>query len=624
VSYNPAVPTLRSALPEAVPLMPALRARVVRAAGLWLAALLAACSDPASVDEFRLARADLARDMNVLLVTLDTTRADRLGCYGHDGAQTPVLDGLARRGIRFDQAVAPTPMTLPSHTSLFTGLYPPSHGVRDNGRARAGEALSTLPETLADNGFATAAFVGAFVLDSRFGLDQGFAHYDDELPARAGGERAGAEVIERATAWLEDVESGQRLFCWVHLFEPHSPHRPPPPFDVAFGDRPYDGEVAAVDALVGELLTTLEAKGIAERTLVVVAGDHGEAFGEHGEQGHAVFVYDTTLRVPLIMAWPEALPGGVVVEQPVSLVDVAPTILDLLGIDPPSGAEGRSLLDLCFDPDRATDERPLYAESLHGRMRFGWSPLHAIRTTRWKYIRAPRPELYDLQADPGETTNVVDAHPDVVASLAAALDAMDVDVEVDTESVELDPDAVAALEALGYVGGESLAAANADPKDRIRALVAYQQAKEWLASGRPADALPLLEGLARESPGAAEIHQQLGLAHARLELWDEAAASLRRALALDPDGVEALVNLAAVYMAVDDLVRARPLLEHALDLDPDNALAHLNMGSLAIRLGDLRTGVDHHARFLQIAPEDPRADAVRRSISTLREQLGDG
>jgi arylsulfatase A-like enzyme len=523
-------------------------------------------------------------------------------------------------------------MTLPSHTSLFTSTYPSYHGVRDNGRSSAGPGLTTLAEVLREQGFATGAFIASYVLDRRFGLAQGFDTYDDELHGAStsvgamGRERPGGEVVERTITWLRDRNRETRFFCWVHLFDPHSEHRAPPPYDARHAGRPYDGEIAYSDENVGRLLGALDELGLERSTLVVFASDHGEAFGEHGEQGHAIFVYDTTLLVPLVLRWPDVLPSGRVAQGQVSLVDLAPTILDVLGLDPLPGSQGRSLLGACFE-DPPGDAEPVYAESFHGSLRFGWAPLQSVRTDRWKLIRAPRPELYDLKNDPGETTNVIDDHPDVARQMEAWLDAIALEsapAAAAPAAVTLDDEARANLEALGYLGGESLASADdvgADPKDRIAAIVEYQRSKQLMAQGLNEEARAILDELVRQSPDSAEMHSRLGLASARLADWERAEASLSRALALDPTSGETLVNLAAVHMAVDDLDRARPLLEQALRLDPDDAMALLNLGALELRLGRIEQGVAHHRRFLELAPDDPRADKVRRSVESLQGQL---
>ena len=340
---------------------------------------------------------------NLLLITLDTVRADRLGAYGAAGAATPALDGMARAGVRFEQAIAAAPLTLPSHATILTGLPPTRHGLRHNGAGRLADPIDTLAERLRAAGYDTAAFVGAFVLDRRFGLDQGFALYDDEIPRGATAphleaERPASAVVERALGWLAERE-GRPFFAWVHLYDPHAPYAPPEPFRSRFPAQPYEGEIAAVDAQVGRLLAEIESRGWSDRTLVAVAGDHGESLGEHGEATHGLLLYEATLRVPLLLRG-AGLPAGGVVRAPVGLTDLGPTLAGLLGRDmaPPQG--GR---DLSADLRAGREPAPadLYSETEYPRS-FGWAALAALRRGGWKLIAGPRPELYDLSLDPDE------------------------------------------------------------------------------------------------------------------------------------------------------------------------------------------------------------------------------
>ncbi len=386
------------------PLMPhagaRLTLRVVAAAALALAA--GGC-----------ARDGAARPgANVLLVTLDTVRADRVGCYG-GAVATPALDRLAREGVRFAQASSPAPLTLPAHASLLSGLLPPAHGLRNNGAGAFPADRPTLATALAARGYRTAAFLGAFVLDRRFGLDRGFATYDDEIergPDTAPSleaERRGDQVVDRALAWLERPgENDQPFFLWVHLYDAHAPYAPPAPFRERHAGRPYDGEVAFADAQVGRLLAALDRLGLAGDTVVAVAADHGEALGEHGELTHGFFLYEPTLHVPLLLRAPGNFRGGTVVETPVGLADLGPTLSGLveggLAVAAPEGLAGRDLSAALL----AGEEPPaadLYAETHYPEV-FGWSRLAALRRREVKYVDAPRPELYDLRRDPGEKT----------------------------------------------------------------------------------------------------------------------------------------------------------------------------------------------------------------------------
>ena len=343
---------------------------------------------------------------NALVVTVDTIRADRVGAYGFQDVETPVMDSLADEGILFEAAYGPTPLTLPSHTSLMTGTYPVHHGVRDNGGFVVPEDLETLAELFQSNGYRTGGFVSAYVLDARWGLDQGFDAYYDEFDvtgqrvvAMGGVQRPADEVIDEAIAWLDDGEGP--FFLWVHLYDPHAPYEPPEPYRSLYAGRPYLGEIAFTDSQIGRLLEHVEERGERDRTFVALAGDHGESLGEHGEVQHGLFVYEGAIRVPLIFWTPFDAYRGVRRAEPVSLVDVAPTLLEMTGIPVPRRAHGASLVSR-FDPRTEVEAPPVYSESWYGRLHYGWSDLRALIDGTTKLIESSEPELYDLQDDPGE------------------------------------------------------------------------------------------------------------------------------------------------------------------------------------------------------------------------------
>lgn len=409
--------------------------------------------------------------VGIVLITLDTTRADRLSPYGLMDAAMPALDRLAREGAVFDQAISVAPLTLPAHTSLLTGLLPPAHGVRDNVDDPLPERHVTLTEILRDRGFRTGAFVGSTVLDADRGLAQGFETYRNAMPIAPGGppapQRRADAVIDDALTWLDGI-GGSRFFLWTHLYDPHRPYEPPEPFRSRYDD-PYIGEIAFADAQIGRLIDALDRRGVLDRTLIVVAGDHGESLGEHGERTHGIFVYENVLRVPLLIRAPWFTPvrTGTVVR----LVDVMPTILDLFGIDAPDvdGVSLRSLLD-----GRSTDlGLEAYAESRYP-LRFGRSSLRSLRDGRFKVIDAPRPELYDLTLDPFETTNLyVTRRPlaDAMIRRVRSIAATDRPRHDASRSQTAVPEELKArMAALGYVG-MAVPAQEAedlpDPKDCI-------------------------------------------------------------------------------------------------------------------------------------------------------------
>src|SRR6266571_544164 len=412
--------------------------------------------------------------LSVLLVTIDTLRADAVGAYGRAGAETPWMDRLAAAGVRFERAHAHNVITLPSHANLLSGQYPFRHGVRDNSGFRFPAGTPTLATLLKARGWRTAAFVSAFPLESRFGLGAGFEVYDDHLGTGEAHteflvpERRGPATVEAARRWL-DEHRGERTFCFVHLYEPHFPYDPPEPFASRFRREPYHGEVAAADAALEPLLRPLLEAGPSGRTLVVLTGDHGEALGEHGEMTHGVFAYEGTLRVPLIFFAP-ALLAPATVSAPVRHVDVLPTVLDALGIAVPATLPGRSLLPLMARGGRPETPRS-YFEALSSSLNQGWAPLHGLLDGSLKYVDLPIPELYDLQADPGETLNLAGSRGQELERLRGLL-AAQLAEDRGAGRVKEDSATLEKLHALGYVAGGSAATkksytAEDDPKRLI-------------------------------------------------------------------------------------------------------------------------------------------------------------
>jgi arylsulfatase A-like enzyme len=404
-------------------------------AQLALAAALAACGGPADP------AAESDRVERIVLVSIDTLRADHVGCYGDEAAETPALDALAAEGARFETAISPAPLTLPSHTTLLTGRDPPQHGIRHNGVFRLPADVVPLAEHVRASGFATAGFVSAFVLDGRFGLERGFDHYDDQIglissaaSGAAAAERHADRTVDAAIAWLDDAPD--RFFLFVHLYDPHAPYNPPAPYAARFAGRPYAGEIAFADAQVGRLRAAL-ATHWPQGTLWWLTSDHGESLGEHGEPTHSYAVYDATQRIPMLVAGP-GVPRGGVVTGVAALSDVAPTLLELAGLPPLPGTPGTSLAAAL----RVSGESPraaAWVETLATQLDLGWSPLLGVRTARHKYVRAPEPELYDMAADPRELTNRATALPE----LAAELDRMVEQIAAAGRPVELSfrPDA---------------------------------------------------------------------------------------------------------------------------------------------------------------------------------------
>ncbi|HEV8629226.1 MAG TPA: sulfatase-like hydrolase/transferase [Thermoanaerobaculia bacterium] len=561
-----------------------------------------------------------AAGWNLLLVTLDTLRADHLGCYGRQGAETPALDRLAAGGLRFEQAQSAVPLTLPSHATILSGLLPPRHGLRDNGRGALPGDVETLATRLAGAGYRTGAFVGAFVLDHRYGLARGFATYDDDIP-RGGGaleaERAGTQVIDRALAWLGTGDGRQPFFAWVHLYDAHAPYAPPEPFKSRHSGDPYGGEVAAVDAQVARLLAELARRGLGGRTVVVVAGDHGEALGEHGELTHGLLLYQGTLRVPLLLSAPGVLAPRVV-RQPVGLADLAPTVAALLGQPLPPPRDGRDLAA----PLVAGREPPaadLYAETRYPAT-FGWSPLFALRRGRLKYVEAPRAELYDLAADPAEARDLrADRRRDAV-TLKQALAALAAQ-QRDAAAAPEDAESRARLQALGYSAPAGASAAGSrDPKDAVGWFRAFEEAHWAQQEGRLADAGALLAPLLAADPGNAVFRSAYGRVLRDQGRVGEALPLYRQAVALTPGDPQAWYELATALEQAGKRDEARSAFEEALHRDPGRPEAHNALAIVLAGQGRLEEARQH----LQTATAaDARDPQIWNNLGNVLRGLGD-
>jgi arylsulfatase A-like enzyme/tetratricopeptide (TPR) repeat protein len=551
---------------------------------------------PAALER-RWARLGAARP-NVVLVTLDTTRADHLGCYGYPQATTPNLDALARHGVVFAHASSVAPLTLPAHSTILTGMQPTFHGVRVNGSTALGQSQDTLAEVLSAKGYQTGAFVGAFVLDGRWGLNQGFDHYDDRFDLKkykhldlAAVQRPGNEVMDAALAWLESHKQGP-FFAWIHLYDAHSPYEPPEPLLSRYQGRGpaglYDGEIAFADAQIGRLVSWLRAAAIDQKTVLVIVGDHGEGLGSHGEGTHGYFVYDYATRVPFLVVTPFEELRGIRIDSQVSSVDLFPTVLGLAGIGDGPKVQGRSLLPVLFHP-QAPVESYAYAESMTPNLQFGWGALHSLRSTRYKLIQAPRPELYDLRADPGEETNVFDRNPEEASRLAARLERLMAETGQDApspESADLDRETVEKLAALGYVGApvaprtSTANASLADPKDKLRVFEGVQQAGEMILREEHAAAARTLEAALREDPDMPQALLMLGGAYGELGRTQEAKAQFDRVLKGDPKSVQALVGMASVLMKEGKTGEVIALSKRTLSLDDRNTQAYALLGEV--------------------------------------------
>ncbi len=549
---------------------------------------------------------------SLLLVTVDTLRADRVGAYGDTRARTPTMDALARSGVVFEAALTPAPLTLPAHASLMTGLLPPQHGARGNGAFALGTGMPTLAEALRARGLRTAAFVGGFPLERRFGLARGFDHYDDAFDRMEGihfefAERRADRVVAAAREWL--AGENRPVFVWVHLFDPHAPYDPPAGFRQV---DPYRGEIAFADDALGRLLSAWESR--AGASFVALASDHGEAFGEHHEESHSLFLYDTTLRVPLILRGP-GIPAGRRVKVPVGLSDLGATLLRRYeGPTPPAGATslpGRDLLaEIRSSPPAPA---PLYAETLAPRLDFGWSDLRAWRDGRYKYVRAPRPELYDIEADPGETRNLAASEPVVRQRMADALEA-GLKRLGETEAWRgPDSEARERLRALGYVQGPGGVVTGADPKDRIEVALMIARAAGPFPSQE--EAARRYREIAARDPDNPLVNLRLADVLLRSGRAREAIAPFRKVVSGGPRTADAHVGLATAYAELGRTGEAKRALEDGLRIDPGNGQVHFNLGELARARGELAVAREEYEAALR----DPvTAERAHARLETLR------
>lgn len=563
-----------------------------------------------------------------MLVTLDTLRADHLGVYGGD-VQTPHLDALAAGGAWVAEASTHVPLTRPAHVAMMSGLLPHRTGIRDNISPVPIPQVPLLAEVLAGAGFRTAAFVSAAVVGRASGLDRGFEVFGDDLDGDLDGDfdhalndatgpvflgqaqRRGDRTLAEATAWLEAHRDEPRLFLWLHLYDPHDPYEAPEPWGSRYPDRPYAGEVAWTDELIGRWRASLDRLGLGEETLMVVTSDHGEGLGEHDEQLHGFFAYQSTLRVPLIFHGPGIEVGGRLA-GPVGLVDLFPTVLDLL--DVPGSADplsGRSLAAALRGEGTVAVE-PVYAESLIARLHFGWSDLRTLRNGRWKYIRAPRPELYDLEADPGERDNLATRDRGRLREMRDLLTGFLAE-EVETREMGIvSSEWLQQMAALGYVGGAApatTATPGADPKDKIaefrRANDLMRQGLEHLQRGEPAASAAQFEKLLGQGIDTGEIHLYLGRARLDAGRLAEAAVSFLEATARVPAHAEGWLGLAEARVRLGDLPEALAALRASHEPLPDHAGLRREEGRLLLRLGRRQEARGVLEEALALGPADP-------------------
>jgi arylsulfatase A-like enzyme/Flp pilus assembly protein TadD len=592
---------------------------------------------------------------NVLLITVDTLRSDRVGGFGGRPGLTPNLDRLAARALRLTRAYSSAPLTLPSHTSIMTGLSPPAHGVRTNGLFRLGPDTPTLATVLKQHRYRTGAFVGAFVLDARFGLNRGFDVYDDRYGEKhagddtEGAERRAEEVIKPATSWI--VESNARWFAWIHLYDPHEPYRAPEPY--ASQHEPYDAEVAYTDAMIGKLLDDLTTAGQLERTLVVVAADHGESLGEHGERTHGVFAYDVTLRVPWLV-WARPSITGRAFDGPVRLIDLAPTVMDLVGVQRPQNIEGRSVLQAVNGSD--TSASVAYFEAMDANLTRNWAPLTGLVSGGYKLIDLPIPELYDLTADPGETANLFARDGERARALTALLRNTRAELSAraaPAATVTLNAESRQRLQALGYIASSAAPGQRAygdadDPKTLIGASNDLNRALADFKAGSHAEAMAATRAIIGQHPGFTTAYGVLASmqrdtgdlsgAIATLEdivrrgiadqsvmvvlagylqeagALDKSIALLEAVVASHPDYADAYNSLGVSCSRAGRHDRARAAFRTVIELDPTSATAYENLGVDEAGAGDLEAAAADLARALEL---DPRLAGAHNALAAV-------
>jgi arylsulfatase A-like enzyme/Flp pilus assembly protein TadD len=574
--------------------------------------------------------------LNVVLITIDTLRADHLGCYGYKQIKTPNIDGLAADGVRFENAFAVVPVTLPSHSSMLTGTYPMLSGMHDFSGNKLSPLQPTLASVLKQAGYQTGAVIGAAVLDSRFGLNQGFDFYYDHFDFSRLDEanldemeRPGNVVADVALDWL-GKNSQKKVFLWMHLYDPHFPYHPPEPYSREYAAHLYDGEIAFADEQVGRLLRFLKEKGIYRNTVIVLCGDHGESLGEHGEKTHGFFIYNATMHVPLIIRLPEnRLPDNAAartVADPVSLVDLMPTVLGAVGLEIPSQVQGRNLLSELradrTDRERSNRDRVLYGETFLPRIHFNWSELRGSENTKYHFIDAPRPELYDLAKDPAEVHNLFTEKKAVAEEMRAKLTGMIRDYSAGKELAEktgLDPALMERLKALGYAGfsGGSSPTSNdptsndpaissrslPDPKDRV---VTYELISDAIADsqhGRYQESIEKLKSVIKTEPNSVPAHYLQGLDYYRLNMFAEAVDELQKTVQLSTDYALAFFNLGMAQAHAGQMDAAIATLQRTLQLDATNFEAAYNLG----------------VAFIQKRQLEPAAAALRQSVTIYPE-----
>jgi choline-sulfatase len=578
---------------------------------------------------------------NIILITLDTTRADRMGFLGSKRGLTPNLDAMAHQGVAFRRAYSHVPITTASHTTILTGTYPQFNRVNDFGIPLS-PRLPYLPDLLHAQGYHTGAFVGSLILDpldgTAPGFDRGFDVYDAGFHLRRHGmdryksvERRAGDVVNHALAWLSQLPNGP-FFLWVHLYDAHDPYDPPPPFKARFASQPYDGEIAYADSAVGKLIAEIRKHGLYDETLIAVMADHGESLGAHGENTHGIFLYDETLHVPLLFKLPASHAAGKRIDARVRLVDVAPTILQEAGLPVPKEMQGESLSAMMMmkpaaghrGAETAQEDRSAYAETDYPHRAFGWSSLRALRSGKYLYVRAPERELYNQTIDPDAVRNLAGGAKAVADTIAAQLDAFRSQTsQTLVELAKPDAEQMQKLQALGYVASDAAPALNdktltgVDPKAKIEISNLLHDAMFDVEDARYQEAVPLLKRVLAEEPNMPVANMQYGMAQARLKNYAEAIPRLQKAAELLPDNSMGRYELGLALFETGSWKEAAPQFEAAVARAPKWADAQFSLAAVYARIDRVPEAMEHLDTCLGLSPDHYRANLLRGRLLSL-------
>ena len=579
-------------------------------------------------------RAAPAKDVrHIILISIDTCRADYLSCYGYKHQTTPNIDRFAQEGILFTNTISPVPITLPAHSSMLTGTIPPYHGVRNNIGYKLGQSNVTLAEILSSKGYTTAGFISTLVLDSKFAINQGFDTYDDKfeqiLENSYGGERLGQETTSHTLKWLEENKD-EKFFLFLHYYDPHYEYRPPEPFASRFADSPYAGEIAYTDYCIGQVIEKLKELGLYESALIIITADHGEMLGEHGEDAHMFFIYQSAIKVPLIFKLP-GVNEAKKVDNIVGLVDIVPTICSFVGIKPPHSLQGRDLSPYFYAKQPIDMKGHLYTESLVPSS-MNANSLRAVVNDRWKYIQTTRPELYDLIEDPDEMNNLVKQQPQQARILQDSLKQILLrNKQPDYKSrTDLDEKTLKQLESLGYVSGVGkklkFDQSREDPKDLIEFFNSGQEIRRLIARKEYQQAKVLCEELLSRRPdikdlqnSMAEVSNHLGIAMVKQGKMDLAVPHFKKAVEMDPNMIQAQRGLALAFTEQKKFDQAIEHYEKSLQIDPAQPIVFDKLAELYYRQDQPQKALDYWKKALQFKPDWPEAFSKLAWVKTIHK-----